>query len=215
MSTRPVRPRDAASLILIRESDEGGADDCLVLMGRRAARHAFLPHFYVFPGGRLDADDYRVAVASDIAPDVADRVALSCPGIGTVEMPRALAVAAVRETHEETGLLLGTTNDAGALLPELAPLDYVGRAITPPESPIRFHARFFTCAAELAQGTLAGSGELLDLAWHPIREALALPIADVTEFMLEEVIRLRRGSSIRVGAPLFSYRNGKPVIRYE
>jgi 8-oxo-dGTP pyrophosphatase MutT (NUDIX family) len=215
MSARPVRPRDAASLILIRESGEGGADDCLVLLGRRAARHAFLPHFYVFPGGRLDAEDYSAAVASDIAPDVADRVALSCPNTGDTTMPRALAVAAVRETHEETGLLLGGLGEGGAVRPELAPLDYVGRAITPPESPIRFHARFFTCAAELATGDLKGSGELLDLGWRPIRAALSMPIADVTEFMLEEVIRLRRGSSIRAGAPLFSYRNGKPTIRYE
>jgi 8-oxo-dGTP pyrophosphatase MutT (NUDIX family) len=215
MSARPIRPRDAASLILVQEAGEGGADDCCVLMGRRAARHAFLPHFYVFPGGRLDATDYRVPVSSDIAADVADQVAISCPDARSVAKPRALAVAAARETHEETGLLLGTMDDDGTYRPELAPLEYVGRAITPPASPIRFHARFFTCAAELAQGDLKGSGELLDLAWRPIREALTMPIADVTEFMLEEVVRLRRQSAIRVGAPLFSYRNGKPMIRYE
>ena len=215
MSTRPVKPRDAASLILIREAGEGGPDDCTVLMGRRAARHAFLPHFYVFPGGRLDADDYRVPVASDIAADVADQVAISCSDDGGMAKPRALAVAAARETHEETGLVLGEMDADGAYRPELAPLEYVGRAITPPASPIRFHARFFACSAELLHGDLQGSGELLDLAWRPIRVALTMPIADVTEFMLEEVIRLRRQSAIRVGAPLFSYRNGKPMIRYE
>jgi len=48
LHTRPMRPRDAATLILL---DRKGKD-ALVLMGRRHAGHAFMPGKFVFPGGR-------------------------------------------------------------------------------------------------------------------------------------------------------------------
>ncbi len=184
-------------------------------MGRRASRHAFLPNFYVFPGGRLDRADFKAPALSDIDEAVASDVANSCADPHGYRHARALAVAAARETHEETGLVLGDVDADGLYRPDLARLGYVGRAITPPESPIRFHARFFTCSADMMHGSVRSNGELLDLDWRPVREALALPIADVTEFMLEELMRLRRQSAIRTGIPLFSYRNAKPNIRYE
>ena len=74
-----------------------------------------------------------------------------------------VAVAAVRETYEETGLLLGRLI-AGRLEPALSGLDHIVRAITPTDSPIRFHARFFLADIASASGTLRGNGELLDLA---------------------------------------------------
>src|SRR3546814_11957425 len=49
----PVRPQDAASLILLRRGP-GGPE---VLMGRRAGGHRFLPNVYAFPGGRLGSSD--------------------------------------------------------------------------------------------------------------------------------------------------------------
>jgi hypothetical protein len=111
--------------------------------------------------------------------------------------------------------MLGELDDRERPLPALHHLSYVARAITPPMSPIRFHARFFLADAANAKGALGGSGELLDLHWLPISAAFALPIADVTEFVLEEIFRLLRASSIRRGIPLFSYRNNRPTIRYE
>ncbi len=56
-----VRPRDAASLVLHRHN---GAGEVLILMGRRAPRHRFLPELYVFPGGRLDPEDSHAAAAN-------------------------------------------------------------------------------------------------------------------------------------------------------
>jgi 8-oxo-dGTP pyrophosphatase MutT (NUDIX family) len=49
----PVRPIDAAGLVLLR----GAPDAPEVLMGRRHKRASFLPDIYVFPGGRLDESD--------------------------------------------------------------------------------------------------------------------------------------------------------------
>lgn len=200
----PVRPRDAASLVLIRR----GADGTEVLMGRRAGRHRFLPDFYVFPGGRVDPTDHRAATLSQLRPDVAERLAHVCsPG-----RARALAIAAVRETWEETGLALGEVR-GNRLLPALDRLDYIVRAITPPDSPIRFHARFFVAAADELVGELGGSGELLDLGWRSIPACLKLPVADITEFVLREVELNLNNSRQHTEIPLFSYRFGKASVR--
>ena len=63
-SGQPMRPRDAATLILL---DRKG-DEVLVLMGRRHAGHAFMPGKFVFPGGRTDPADSRIAVATALHP---------------------------------------------------------------------------------------------------------------------------------------------------
>lgn len=178
-------------------------------MGKRAARHRFLPHHYVFPGGRVDRSDHRLAPLVPLRSDVATRLSACCaPG-----RARALAVAAVRETWEETGLLLGEC-EAGVLRPALDRLDYVLRAITPAASPIRFHARFFLAEASAAAGQLRGNGELLDLAWRPLEASLRLPIADVTEFILREMVSApaarRRGHDV----PVFWFRAGRARVRY-
>jgi 8-oxo-dGTP pyrophosphatase MutT (NUDIX family) len=203
---KPVRPRDAASLILLRGSDTRVE----VLMGRRAAGHRFLPDVYVFPGGRVDAKDYVAPSHTGLREDVQTRVAVS----GGAARARALAVTALRETWEETGLALGRVRD-NRLLPELHRLDYLARAITPPASPIRFHARFFIAHAGGQEGELGGSGELLDLAWRPLEQCLRMPVADVTEFVLGQIADyLGRGARLDGwDAPLFSYRNGVSRVR--
>ncbi len=180
-----------------------------ILMGRRAGRHRFMPDFYVFPGGRLDPADYRTKPLTPLRPEVHEQLSRS----GGARQAQALAIAAVRETYEETGLALGEP-DAGAegrLRPSLAPLDYILRAITPPTSPIRFHARFFAVEARHVGGSLKGNGELLDLDWRPIDECLRLPVADVTEFLLRR-LQERKGERPE-GVPLFSFRGGKARVR--
>lgn len=199
----PVRPKDAASLVLVRQGPRGPE----ILMGRRARRHRFLPDMYVFPGGRVDAADHRVRPLAPLRPEVAAQVARTC----TPGRAHALAVAAVRETWEETGLALGEVAD-GTLVPALDRLEHVVRAITPPLSPIRFHARFFLAEGTGLQGTLRGNGELLDLDWRTIDACLALPLADITEFVLGEMREAgARGTPPRV--PLFSYRHGRAHVR--
>ena len=168
-------------------------------MGRRAARHRFVPHHYVFPGGRLDAADRTAPVKSRLRPEVEKRICGHCDPA----MAHALAVAAVRETYEETGLALGKDGF------ELDRLDYWLRAITPSSSPIRFHARFFAAEAKHFSGRLQGNGELLDLDWRPVAECLKLPIVDVTEFLLR---RLAAGQGFD-DVSLFSFRNGRVMVR--
>ena len=204
-TTRPVRPRDAASLVLVRRS----ADGHQVLLGRRASAHRFMPNVYVFPGGRLDAADALAPVHADLRPAVAAKLTRRWPA----DKARALAVAAVRETQEETGLAIGRNRD-GRFHADLDRLDYVARAITPTNSPIRFHARFFMTEVGDDHGKARDSSELIDLRWTDLPAAFELPIADVTEFVLCEVQR-RLGGWTPPGVPLFSYRNGAPRIVYE
>src|SRR5690606_14681763 len=61
-----LRPRDAATLILIDRSEATPR----VLVGRRHHGHVFTPNKIVFPGGRVDPDDHRVPVAAPIPSDL-------------------------------------------------------------------------------------------------------------------------------------------------
>lgn len=193
---KSVTPRDAASLVLVRRSAAGPE----VLMGRRAGRHRFLPDLYAFPGGRLDSSDRS---ENPIKPLT----------IKHDHIDEALAIAATRETWEETGILLGQL-DKGRLRPDLSGLRYLCRAITPSDSPIRFHARFFLQDVTGLPTALAGSGELLDLGFRTVPEALRLPLADITEFVLGLVAGL--GPDLQPKRTAFwRYRRGKPMIRWD
>ena len=186
------RPKDAATLILTRER----RGVCEVLMGRRAPGHVFMASKWVFPGGRVERTDHAAASATELPPPDVARLAREV----TPRRARALALAAVRETFEETGLLLaepappasvaGPWREFRALgaLPDLAALSYVARAITPPGRSRRFDARFFMAdaAALLHPEPTAGSGELDEIAWLPLADACSLDLPAITRFVIDE-----------------------------
>ena len=196
-----VTPRDAATLILIRNAPQQPE----VLLGRRQTSARFMPGFYVFPGGGIEQDDYRVGAASELAPELVERAARVPEFGGDREYFRAMACAAVRETVEETGLMLSAPGAIGedleggwkmmraaGVAPALEAMRYVGRAITPAESPIRFHARFFAASADAVEGDLQPTAELDDVVWVPLSETLDLALASPTRFMLK--LMMDRGS---------------------
>jgi 8-oxo-dGTP pyrophosphatase MutT (NUDIX family) len=204
-----VRPVAAASLLLIRDA----AGEPEILMGRRVPRHAFAPDVWVFPGGKVAPGDRVARPASPLDPTA--EAALGRHG-------RSFALAAIRETFEETGLALALPGSPGAapgweafaaagLAPDLAPVRFIARAITPTTSPMRFHARFFLARADTLHGELMSSGELDPLAWLPLSDARRLPLWDVTEFVLGEAERRLAGGAGPV--PLYSYRGEVPVVR--
>jgi 8-oxo-dGTP pyrophosphatase MutT (NUDIX family) len=219
------RPRDAASLVLIRRASTGPE----VLMGRRSAGHVFMPHRFVFPGGRVDPADHRVPAATALSAAVTARLGRGCR---SAARPHALAIAAVRETYEETGLVIGRPSAASARLDErhwagfraagLAPaldrLVYVFRAVTPPGQVRRFDARFFLAELDAAApDTLAGNGELENVAWLPLAAALGLPLSEPTGLVLREVVaRLEAGAGAADRAvPVLLSRRGRSVTLYE
>ena len=213
LASRPARPRDAASLLIWRAQAQG----LEVLMGRRGSRARFVPGVYVFPGGVLEPRDHMVSARLGAHP-----FSLS-PGLdGNPSLARALACAAVREVHEETGLQLRASvlanlrvgaaaeADPGAL-PDLSALRFLGRAITPTNSRMRFHARFFAAPAASFTGELAGDGELSDLQWVSLDNPARLPMVDVTELMLSELAQQLSGASHQPA--LLSYSGDKPRLR--
>ncbi len=147
-----------------------------MLMGMRGARHRFMPNRLVFPGGRVDAADFRAPFASPLPPHTEWALRKKT----NPALARALAAAAARELQEETGLTLG-------IPPHLHHLDYLARAVTPPGLPIRFNARFLVVGADHVHGTLAGDGELEALRFYRMTEALALDLALPTRRVLEQL----------------------------
>ncbi|PHQ71315.1 MAG: NUDIX hydrolase [Sneathiella sp.] len=203
VSDKPVIPRHAASLVIYEQR----GDDTFVLMGKRAKAHRFLPNVYVFPGGRVDIADANLRPSAPLPKDVQRQ--LSQPA----DMANAVAAAAVRETHEETGLIIGNV-EGNQLIPDFSNLDYVARAITPTMSPIRFNTRFLMIDAQHVTGKLAGSGELIDLKWVTVQDAFKMSLVDVTEFVLEETLKKLSTPAQNVSkVPLFTYYRGKPLIR--
>ena len=218
-----MRPRDAATLILVDRSGPVPK----VLLGKRHAGLKFMAGKYVFPGGRMEPGDGRLNVPTDLRPEVRAKVAA-----GTAPArARALGLAAIRETFEETGLLVGEPSTAAAVrtrsaawraffdhgvIPKLEALDFVARAITPPGRPRRFDARFFMADAghiARAQGTVPAGGELLRPLWLTLSEARAAKVLPITKLILSEVeARLGPSADASRPVPFFIPQRGKAVI---
>jgi len=170
---RAVRPRHAASLIVVRQSRQGTE----LLMGMRGAKHRFMPNILVFPGGRVDPADHRAPFATALRDDTRALLERSAPPRLAQTLAQALALAAARELEEETGLTLA--NGPGAP-PALDGLHYLCRAVTPAYMHMRFNARFLVVDAERVSGTLGGSGELEALRYIGLDDALAHDLAGIT-----------------------------------
>jgi len=218
-----VRPKDAATLILVDRSGRVPK----VLLGKRHARHKFMPGKFVFPGGRVDPSDKLMPVARPLAPHAEAQLMKRFRRASAARV-RALALAAIRETYEETGLLLGVRGGVTAkmpsgawsgfaeanVLPDLSLLHFVGRAITPPGRVRRFDARFFTmdagAIAHRIEGVTGPDAELVELVWMPLADAKQLDMPAVTGVMLEELdARIADGFGHDLPVPFYSMPRGR------
>lgn len=216
-SSASVRPRDAATLILI----DWRSGEPFVLMGRRHVRHAFMPGRLVFPGGRTDPSDSRIAVASDLHPAEAARIAgRARNGRARAIRARAIALSALRETYEEAGLLVGRKTSFATRSPQwrgftdhgvqpaLDGLRYIARAVTPPGNVRRFDTHFLAARRDEVAIELASppTEELEDIAWLPISKAMRLNVAAITHRVLEELgKRLSQDPTLSPGQPVPFY----------
>ena len=216
-----VRPRDAATMIII----DRGAASPRVLLGRRHAGHKFMPGKFVFPGGRVESLDRRMPSATPLVPRVETRLMqmMQRPNAGRA---RAFALAAIRETFEETGILLGRKADApmrspggawdgyvaAGVAPDLAAVHFVARAITPPGRTKRFDTRFFAidagAIAARHDGVVGPDTELTELVWLPIGEASRLDMSAITIAVLEELTqRIAAGFAHDLPVPYYRMLN--------
>jgi 8-oxo-dGTP pyrophosphatase MutT (NUDIX family) len=107
-ATDPVPVRDAATVVLLRDTP-GGIEAWLLTRGTQMV---FAAGMSVFPGGRVDPGDADLPWSGRPAAAFAEEFGCS------TELARALVAAAVRETFEETGVLLTVPPPAGAGLSE-------------------------------------------------------------------------------------------------
>jgi 8-oxo-dGTP pyrophosphatase MutT (NUDIX family) len=216
-----LRPRDAATLILIDHSGPSAK----VLLGKRHHGHKFMPGKFVFPGGGVEPADKRMPTVRPLEHHAEQRLMRAVRRPSPIKA-RALALAAIRETYEETGLLLGTpaTDTSGVppgpwaafgqaqLLPDLAAVHYVARAITPPRRPKRFDTRFFAAdagaIARRVDGMIGPDAELVELVWMPIAQARHLDLPAITAVVLEELeARIAAGLPPDLPVPFYQMRH--------
>jgi 8-oxo-dGTP pyrophosphatase MutT (NUDIX family) len=218
------RPVDAATLILIDRS----ASVPKVLVGKRHDKVVFMPGKFVFPGGRVDKTDGRIPVAASLPKALEANLLKGSPKI-TAARARALAVAAIREACEETGLCLGSKNggpvpaldgawkpfsEAG-LLPDPSSLFLIARAITPPGRIRRFDTRFFTADASSithrVEGVIHADAELVELVWVEIGSQPLADLHPMTRNVLGELGKRLAHGPLRHDAavPFFHFYGGK------
>ncbi|NVN86653.1 MAG: NUDIX hydrolase [Rhodopseudomonas sp.] len=218
------RPKDAATLILIDRS----AAVPKVLVGKRHDNVVFMPGKFVFPGGRVDRTDHRIPVAAPIPPELEANLLQGSPKVAA-SRARALAVAAIREACEETGLCLGRPgNNGGArldgpwkpfseagLLPDPSSLFLIARAITPPGRIKRFDTRFFTADASAiahrVEGVIHPEAELVELVWVEIGSRPLADLHPMTKKVLFELEKRLAAGPLRHDAPVpfFHFFGGK------
>ena len=218
-----IRPVPAATMIIV----DGSGDEPRVLMGKRHEKHVFMPGRYVFPGGRVEAADRKMNVAGALHELVEMRL-IKRARKATGSSARAQALAAIRETFEETGLLIGSADygmpeqapegpwaeyAAHGLYPELDQLHLIARAVTPPGRPRRFDTAFFAVGAETIAGQVEGmigpDKELVDLVWLPLSKAEKLDMPTITHTILLELgQRIAAGMSPLLPVPLYYDRRG-------
>jgi 8-oxo-dGTP pyrophosphatase MutT (NUDIX family) len=224
---RALRPRDAATLIVVEHSDRGASR---VLMGKRHAGHRFMPGKFVFPGGRVEPEDRRMAFAGALDAHVEEKLNARVLRPSSV-FARALALAAIRETFEETGLAIGvprlgapenpppgawTRFAATGVHPALDAIDFLARAITPPGRSRRFDARFLIIDARFIakriDGAVHSEAELVELVWTPLEEARNLDLPAITHAALDDLKQaLEGGLDKRRPRPFYREIRGKQL----
>jgi 8-oxo-dGTP pyrophosphatase MutT (NUDIX family) len=190
MKREGVTPRDAATLVLMRDASAGIEIFCV----ERSKGSRFLGGAIVFPGGKLDDADRDGAWQSLSTPPRTTRTPIAPDG----DALRALTVAACRETLEEAALLplVGTTLDHDALLAlraelatkqqrfaelvrarglrlDLGALHAFARWVTPVAEARRFDARFFLCVIGADARGLHDATETTSSFWARPADVLA------------------------------------------
>lgn len=217
-----LRPQDAATLIIL-DTSKGPAR---ILFGKRRMDQKFMPGKYVFPGGRVDPADLRVKIGDSLAETEVSKLLKGVNGSPSARRMNAIALAAVRETYEETGLLLGArTATPGAskvpmwqkffahgVIPRLADMTFLARAITPPGKPRRYDTRFFCVNAEaIALTTTEQDGELTETHWLTLDEAKTFDLPTIQRAILDDLTdRLKQEGHLRPSAhpvPFYHMKN--------
>jgi 8-oxo-dGTP pyrophosphatase MutT (NUDIX family) len=225
-----VRPRDAATLVII---DSSGTKAPRILFGTRRPDLRFAPGKVVFPGGRVDPSDRRLPLGGEMPEGETAKLLDRMKGRPSLGRARALALAAVRETFEETGIVIGAPLRPGegrdkaapawdafldrGFAPRISSLRLLARAVTPPGRPRRFDARFFVVSASEITARLEPTEDELDhLEWATIADARNLDLHGMTRAVLDDIAdRLDSRGRIRPDGQAYFYFQDRNRFRRE
>lgn len=223
--SQPIKPRDSSTLIIVDTS----SGEPRILMGKRRLDQVFMPGKYVFPGGRVDAADRAIETIDELSEADVAKLLIEMRDTPSEGRARAIALAAIRETFEETGILVGGPGVpqkpveadawkgfyAHGFMPKLSQLRFFARAITPPGRPRRYDSRFFYAdVSAIALRTEVMDGELSSLDWFTFDEMRALDLPAITRVVLEDLIdRLKLDANGRAAmdaaeVPFYRHKNG-------
>lgn len=213
-----LRPRDAATLVILDVSHGHPR----ILIGKRHAKQVFAPGKFVFPGGGFEPDDAKLALGGELPATDCARLAYDMKGTKSPARSRGLALTALRETFEETGILIGrpaavdqssapaswTPYLAHGVVPDLTEMQFIARAITPPGRPRRYDTRFFCVSAELIfRQVELNDGEFTETLWVTFDEARGCELHSMTRTIIDDLAdRLDGGLNPRRNAPVPYYR---------
>lgn len=230
----PPTPRPAAGVIMARDTAAGPE----VLLVRRRAHMRFAAGAHVFPGGTLDAEDSDPKWLEMLVAPPTEAVAGAADPGGPEEL--TFVVAALRETFEETGVLLAVgdvpgTDEVAAARAELVTgrrtfLDIVdswkvrlaadrlvlcARWITPEAMSRRYDARFFLEEAPTDARVSAEEGELVEHVWITPAEALEAYFSFRFRMLYptaKTLSWLEEGSSVAEWRKRFLATDTKPIL---
>ena len=201
-------------------------------MGRRPLTARFMPGVHVFPGGVHEKEDLKFCRIFNLKEN--KNVNKKKLKTRSIRHTNSILLTAIRETAEETGLYLAKQTKFNTIkniscgtwkeflkksyVPKVEKLIFFGRAITPSSLKIRFHARFFIAFFEDFLGELKTNGELENLEWLSLQDAKKKNIADVTEFMINEIVKIDYNYSSllkKKSFPMFTWKNKKRWIKWD
>lgn len=219
----PRQPiRDAATLVIV----DARGDGPLVLAGRRAGGHVFMANKLVFPGGRVDAADRRFSASHTLPPQILERLSRGVGKRFSVRHAVALALAAIRETFEETGVMIGRRGGAfrsdlpiwrefaaEGVQPSPECLVPFARAITPAGQVRRFDTRFFVVDAGMIARQVPFDERPTDefdrVEWMGLDQMLSEDLAPITRQIVGELSsRIDEGTVFSAETPMPCYRRG-------
>lgn len=181
-SAAVVRP--ASTVIMLRD----GAEGIETYVMRRAPSMAFAPGMYVFPGGRVDAIDTDGVRLQTDGPGLEKLAARASTDVGGVV---ALYSCALRETAEETGVVLAPVGDDARPVLDPVLLPIVGHWVTPETEKRRYDVRFFATLVGLDQAPLLTTTEGDHADWVTPEKALADFMAGTMAMLPPTVTMLR------------------------
>lgn len=173
----PAEARQAASVILLRDQASAGgeAQELQMLLVRRTPQARFMGGVWVFPGGAVDA--------------------------GEGDGDAAHRAAALRELHEEAGILLGGPDE----------LIKFSRWITPAEVQIRFDTHFFLAMLPAGQEPVIDGEECVDLGWFTSAGALEAYARGEIALVFPTIKHLEQLAEFSSVAEALGYARGRTV----